>query len=171
MFCLSDVSKSKEPPAFTDVIVIGAGWSGLLAAKHCMEQGLTVRILEYGDHVGGVWKYKEDVPGGVMKSTQTTSSWSFTEISDFPLENLNTDFPRHEVVQDYLERYAAHFKLIEIINFNCGAKKTIKDDNGNFNVFTTDDRVFVSKRLCVSTGFQVFKNIHIYIFPRIFFDG
>lgn len=58
-----------------------SGWSGLLAAKHCKEHGLNVHILEKKGHHGGVWKYEQDVPGGVMKSTQTTSSWSFTEIS------------------------------------------------------------------------------------------
>jgi cation diffusion facilitator CzcD-associated flavoprotein CzcO len=56
-------------PTWTgDVLVIGAGWSGMLTAKHCRENGLTAWIIEKSDHVGGVWKYEEEVPGGVMVS-------------------------------------------------------------------------------------------------------
>jgi len=139
-----------------DVVVIGAGWSGMLAAKHCREHGLKVRILEQSDHVGGVWKYVEDVPGGVMFSTQTTSSWSFTEISDFPLrpeDGLNTDFPKHDVVQRYLERFAEHQNLYECTSFNSKVMSVVKDENNNFNITTIDGGFYVSKRLCVSTGF------------------
>ncbi len=139
-----------------DVVVIGSGWSGMLAAKHCREHGLSVRILEQKAHVGGVWKYEEDVPGGVMFSTQTTSSWSFTEISDFPLrteDGLNTDFPKHDVVQRYLERFAAHQKLHECTSFNSKVMSVTKDKDNNFNIKTIDGGFYVSKRLCVSTGF------------------
>lgn len=122
--------KSKANSSWTsDVLVIGAGWSGMLAAKHCREHGLSVRIVEKGDHVGGVWKFTDE-PGGVMASTQTTSSWSFTEISDFPLrpeDGLVTDFPKHDVVQAYLERYAEHNDLYKVISFNSAVLEVTKD--------------------------------------------
>jgi NADPH-dependent 2,4-dienoyl-CoA reductase/sulfur reductase-like enzyme len=139
-----------------DVVVIGGGWSGMLVAKHCKEHGLKVRILEKHTFLGGVWKYQEDVPGGVMASTQTTSSWSFTEISDFPLtiqDGLNTDFPKHDLVQDYLERFAAHNGLLEIASLETSVEEVTKDEDDNFRTVTSDGSVYVSKRLCVSTGF------------------
>lgn len=159
-----------------DVLVIGSGWSGMLTAKHCRENGLTVRIIEKSDYAGGVWKYNEDVPGewiewseylnhqsssmitigGVMASTQTTSSWSFTEISDFPLrteDGLVTDFPKHDLVLDYLQRYAKHNGLNEITSYGASVVNVIKDDKNRFNIFTSDGRLYISDKLCVSTGF------------------
>ena len=128
----------------------------MLVAKHCKEHGLKVQILEKSDYLGGVWKYQEDTPGGVMASTQTTSSWSFTEISDFPLteaDGLNTDFPRHEVVQAYLERFARHNALYDIAALSTGAARVIKDKDNNFNIYGTDGNLYVAKRLSVCTGF------------------
>eukprot|EP01035_Chromulina_nebulosa_P017853 gene17853-23466_t len=152
-----------SPPVITpdtiywegDVCVIGSGWSGMLAAKHCKEHGLKVRILEKSDYPGGVWKYT-DTPGGVMASTQTTSSWSFTEISDFPLlpeDGLVTDFPKHDIVQNYLERYAAHNKLPDITSYNSAVVWVTKDSNNKFNIVTSDNKLYVSDKLVVSTGF------------------
>lgn len=36
-----------------DVIVVGAGYAGLTAARHCMEKGFKVKVLEARDRVGG----------------------------------------------------------------------------------------------------------------------
>jgi len=158
---IGSASKKKPVQAVTwrgDVIVIGGGWSGMLVAKHCKEHGLNVKILEKGTFLGGVWKYTEDIPGGVMASTQTTSSWSFTEISDFPLnreDGLNSDFPKHDVVQSYLERFAEHNGLPEITAFSAGAVDVIKDEEANvFYVSCTNGKTYASTRLCVCTGFQ-----------------
>ena len=128
--------------------------SGMLCAKHCREQGLNVHILEKSYQLGGVWVYNEKVPGGVMASTQTTSSWSFTEISDFPLtpeDGLNTDFPRHDIVLNYLQRFARKEGLPDITSFNCEAQE-IKKINGLFHTVGSDGNLYVSKRICMATG-------------------
>src|SRR5439155_481873 len=71
-----------------DVIVIGAGWSGLMASKYCIAQGLRTLALESRDSIGGVWTFTIDPRvGGVMKTTETTSSRCITEISDFPMHS------------------------------------------------------------------------------------
>jgi cation diffusion facilitator CzcD-associated flavoprotein CzcO len=58
-----------------DVIVIGAGWSGLMACKYCVAEGLRTVALESRDSIGGVWTFTPDQRvGGVMKTTETTSS-------------------------------------------------------------------------------------------------
>jgi monoamine oxidase len=56
-----------------DVIVIGGGWSGLLAAKYCLVEGLKTVVLESRDTIGGVWAYTDDQRiGGVMKTKSKT---------------------------------------------------------------------------------------------------
>jgi len=53
-----------------DVIVIGAGWSGLMACKYCVAEGLRTVVLESRDTIGGVWAYTDDQRyGGVTKTT------------------------------------------------------------------------------------------------------
>ena len=42
-----------------DVIVIGAGWSGLMATKYCLAEGLRTVALESRDSIGGVWAYTD----------------------------------------------------------------------------------------------------------------
>jgi phytoene dehydrogenase-like protein len=50
-----------------DVIVLGAGWSGLLACKYCCDEGLKTRVLESRDTIGGVWAFTPAKQfGGVM---------------------------------------------------------------------------------------------------------
>ena len=98
-------------------------------------------------------KYSEE-PGGVMYSTQTTSSWSFTEISDFPLrpeDGLVTDFPKHDIVQRYLERFAEHYGLMDITSFLAVVVSVVKNDENKFVVTTRDGSVYTSQRLCVCT--------------------
>ena len=57
-----------------DVIIIGAGWSGLLACKYCLAEGLKTLVLEGRDSLGGVWSFTEDRScPGVMTTTETTS--------------------------------------------------------------------------------------------------
>src|SRR5919106_475761 len=113
------VDQRAAPPDVYDVIVIGGGWSGLLAAKYCLAEGLTTVVLEGRDRVGGVWAYTDDQRvGGVTKSTRTTSSKCVTEMSDFPMPEDYPPFPSYEQIQAYLEAYCARFSLTRHIRFN-----------------------------------------------------
>lgn len=51
-----------------DVVVIGAGISGLATAKNVIDADLSVVVLEQSDHVGGLWQY-QDKGYGVMEFT------------------------------------------------------------------------------------------------------
>lgn len=66
--------------------MIGAGWSGMLVGKHCRDNGLTVRLIEKSNHMGGVWKYTEDVPGITpfpdFMSISKFLRWKYNESSD-----------------------------------------------------------------------------------------
>ena len=42
----------------TGVAIIGAGVCGLLAAQQCSEQGISYKIIEREQQVGGVWKLR-----------------------------------------------------------------------------------------------------------------
>lgn len=70
-------AKSDKDNAIVDVIIIGAGWSGLAAANRLREKSVTdVRILEARDYVGGRSRTLEGyfVDG---LATEMGSSWVY----------------------------------------------------------------------------------------------
>lgn len=42
------------------VVVIGAGASGICAAKHAIENGYAVVVYEQTSHIGGLWVYTDN---------------------------------------------------------------------------------------------------------------
>ena len=90
------MDKNNEGFPFFDIIVVGAGWSGLMASKYCLGEGLKTLVLEGRDSIGGVWSFTRDCRyGGVMTTTETTSSRCVTEMSDFPMPETYPEFPSH----------------------------------------------------------------------------
>ena len=137
---------------YHDVTVLGAGWSGILATKYMKEEGLTVVALEKRDGIGGLWYYSNDQEEKtVMKSTRTTSSSSFTEMSDFPMTEEMGPFPHHSQVMDYLKSYCEKFDLFRHIFFNTTVEKVKKIDD-IWHTYASTGITFTSKYLIVCTG-------------------
>jgi dimethylaniline monooxygenase (N-oxide forming) / hypotaurine monooxygenase len=151
------MEKSKHVPDL-DVIIIGAGWSGLLTCKYCLAEGLKTLVLESRDHIGGVWAYTTDQSfGGVMKNTEMTSSRCITEISDFPMPVTYPDFPSHEEILAYLKSYCAHFHLEEHIRFGCNVIK-VKKNGAGWQITCVDGSMYLAKSLIVSSGVHRYPN-------------
>ncbi|MBL1277136.1 MAG: NAD(P)-binding domain-containing protein [Ectothiorhodospiraceae bacterium] len=135
-----------------DVIVVGAGWSGLLSAKYCIGENLQTLVIEGREKIGGVWAYTDDCQyGGVMKTTETTSSKCITEISDFPMPDNYPDFPSHSQIYSYLESYASHFSVIDNIIFSQKVTSIIKE-NDYWQVTTSGGQNYWAKNVIVSSG-------------------
>lgn len=135
-----------------DVTIIGAGWSGLLACKHMLEEGLTVTVLEKRSVIGGVWQYSDNPnETSVMRSTQCTSSTTVTEMSDFPMPDEFNTFPTHQQIISYLDSYADHFELRPHIHLNVRVDRIEKIENC-WNVFTSNNQTYQSKYLVICTG-------------------
>ena len=58
-----------------DVVIVGAGFSGIYTLKHCIEIGLNAIILEKSQNLGGVWNINNK-PGGVHDFTYSVTSTS-----------------------------------------------------------------------------------------------
>ena len=61
-----------------DVVVVGAGFAGLYALHRLRGDGLTVRVFEAADGVGGVW-YWNRYPGARCDVESVDYSYSFDE--------------------------------------------------------------------------------------------
>ncbi|HEY6208069.1 MAG TPA: NAD(P)-binding domain-containing protein [Gemmatimonadales bacterium] len=141
-----------------DVIVIGAGWSGLMATKYCLGEGLRTVALESRDTIGGVWAYTAARQyGGVMKTTRTTSSRCVTEMSDFPMPADYPLFPSHDQIRAYLEAYCARFSLSEHIRLNQRVTRVAKRGD-LWEVNTGDGSRWLARGVIVSSGLHQYPN-------------
>lgn len=98
------------------IAVIGAGSSGLTAAKNLREHGFAVDVFERNDDVGGNWYFGAPT-SRVYRSTHMISSKPFTGYPDFPMPDRYPDFLHHSQVHEYLRAYSRHFGLEADIEF------------------------------------------------------
>src|SRR3954454_9187543 len=98
------------------IAVIGAGPSGLSAAKHVLEAGFAVTVFEAGDALGGQW-YTTAPHSGVWPGMHTNTSRAMTAFSDFPAPAEHPLHPAAEQILAYLESYARASGVLERIRF------------------------------------------------------
>ncbi|RDL29817.1 Uncharacterized protein BP5553_10682 [Venustampulla echinocandica] len=67
-----------EPPLDYDVIIIGAGLSGIYSLIKMRELGLRVKVIEAGSQVGGTW-YWNRYPGARFDSESVSYGFSFSK--------------------------------------------------------------------------------------------
>lgn len=119
-----------------NVCVIGAGPSGLVAARELRKEGHRVVVLEQNHDVGGQWLYVPNVEGeeplgkntslkvhsSVYNSLRINSVRETMGFTDFPfLVKKGRDtrrFPGHRELLLYLQDFCDFFALREMIRFN-----------------------------------------------------
>jgi cation diffusion facilitator CzcD-associated flavoprotein CzcO len=99
------------------VAIIGAGPSGLVAAKHALEAGFDATVFEASDALGGQW-YTTAAHSGVWPGMHTNTSRAMTAFSDFPAPADHPLHPAAEQIRAYLEAYARAFGVFEHIRFD-----------------------------------------------------
>jgi dimethylaniline monooxygenase (N-oxide forming) len=103
------------------VCVIGAGSSGLVAAKHLREAGYDVTVYERTDSLGGAFLHKS------YDDARLVSSKYLTSFSD--LRPAVSDPPHLSLAQymDYLRKYAEEMDLEELITFGAHVASIDRD--------------------------------------------
>src|SRR5918997_4303615 len=94
------------------IAVIGAGPSGLAAAKHSLEAGFDVTVFEASDALGGQWN-STAAHSGVWPGMRTNTSRAMTAFSDFPAPAEHALHPAAVQVHAYLEDYAGAFGVVD----------------------------------------------------------
>lgn len=115
-----------------NVAIIGAGPSGLAAAKAVLEQGLTPVLFEASGETGGMWAS----PGrGAWSSLgRTNLSYHSCAFSDFPWPAGTDVFPQRSEVGRYLTAYAEAFGLTPHIRFGTRVLAVRRDDDAGWRV-------------------------------------
>ena len=101
------------------VCIIGAGSSGIAAAKALADRGIPFDCFEKTDQVGGLWVFDESGrEGAAYRSLVSNTSRQRTGYRDFPMPDGFPDFPDHTQMAAYLKSYVDHFGLRERKTFN-----------------------------------------------------
>lgn len=121
-----------------DVCIIGAGSSGLAAAKVLHERGIPFDCFELGSGIGGLWRYNNDSGlSPAYKSLHINTSRDVTGFSDFPMPGDLPDFPHHSQMLEYFESYVDHFGFRDQITF-CTKVVEVRPEDGAYLVVTED---------------------------------
>src|SRR6187431_2630783 len=115
--------------------VIGAGPSGLSAARALQRAGIAFDGYEASRGVGGLWDI--DNPRSTMyESAHLISSRTTTEFAEFPMET-DADYPSHRTLIAYFRDFADHFGLSERFRFDTKVTSLDRQDDGDWMLRAT----------------------------------
>ena len=124
------------------VCVIGAGPSGITAAKNLKDEGMEVVVYDLGTEVGGNWVFTEEIGhSSVFETTHIISSKTLSEYADFPMPASYPDYPSHRHLAAYFQDYAQNFNLYPLIRFRTLVKKCECLSDGKWEVTVEQDGV------------------------------
>ncbi len=109
-----------------DVIIIGAGMSGMYQLHRLRSLGFTVRVFEAGGGVGGTW-YWNRYPGARFDSESWSYGYSFDPELLQQWEWSEHFAPQPETLR-YLEHVADKLDLRRDISFNCRVRSARFDE-------------------------------------------
>lgn len=115
------------------VAIIGAGPSGIVAAKFLQQEGLQTTLFEQSDQAGGQWHVSNSL-SGIWPGMLTNTSRIMTQFSDLDHLPELAAFPAVGEIQDYLQRYLDTFDLRKCLRLNCWVERIQPDQSGTWSV-------------------------------------
>jgi dimethylaniline monooxygenase (N-oxide forming) len=117
------------------VCVIGAGSSGIAAAKALYERGIPFDCFEKSDRIGGNWVF-ENTNGmsAAYRDLFINTSRPKMEYSDFPMPDSYPDFPHHTQIAAYFDAYVDHFGFRDKIIFETGVRHASRAPDGTWTI-------------------------------------
>uniref|UniRef100_A0A8C2ZG00 Flavin-containing monooxygenase n=1 Tax=Cyclopterus lumpus TaxID=8103 RepID=A0A8C2ZG00_CYCLU len=123
------------------VAVIGAGNSGLVCIKTCVDEGLEPVCFESSDDIGGLWRYKPE-RSSIYRSLVVNTSKEMMCYSDFPMPADYPNYMHNSQLLQYFRLYADHFDLLRYIRFQTTIRSvTQRPDfsaSGQWDIVTTN---------------------------------
>ncbi|XP_046375758.2 dimethylaniline monooxygenase [N-oxide-forming] 2-like [Haliotis rufescens] len=111
----------------TKVAIIGAGVSGLVAVKSCLEGDLQPICYEQFDNIGGLWspteEYREGQGARLYENLISIFSKDMFAFSDFPFSQDTPPCLTHATIFKYLQRYCDENNLRKHIRLGTKVKK------------------------------------------------
>ena len=161
--------------SWADVLLIGAGPTGLACAIEAQKAGFKVLIVEKGCLVNSIYNY----PANMVFFTTP----ELLEIGDIPFNTAHQKPTRQEALE-YYRRVAEHYSL-KVCQYQW--VKTVTGDDGDFRVTATDRQGRIhdyrARKIIVATGYYDLPNqlgipgedlpkvFHYYREPHPYYDS
>lgn len=142
---------SSRPAKIDDVLIVGAGISGMYNLYKLRELGLSVRIIERASGVGGTWFWNR-YPGA--RCDAPSIFYSLSHLPELDQDwNWSERFAAQPEILNYLNEVAARSNVLEHITFNASLTDAHWDDATAAWISRTDTgEVIRSKYLIMATG-------------------
>jgi dimethylaniline monooxygenase (N-oxide forming) len=144
---------SQRDVADLPVCIIGAGSSGVAAAKALKEKGVEFDCFEIGSNIGGMWRYENDNGmSSAYRSLHIDTSRVNLGYSDFPIPDHYPDFLSHFEVIEYLEAYADRFGVRPHITFSTKVEAVMPEHDKSWTVRLSTGEIRRYRAVIVANG-------------------
>ncbi|MDB5618862.1 NAD(P)/FAD-dependent oxidoreductase [Tardiphaga sp.] len=134
-----------------DVIVVGAGFTGLYMLHRLRKLGLSARVFEQGGDVGGTW-YWNRYPGARCDVESMQYSFSFDEALQREWDWSERYAPQPEILR-YANHVADRFDLRKDIQLDTRVESAVFDETSNeWTVTTSDGATVTAPYVVLGTG-------------------
>ena len=136
---------------FYDAVIVGAGFAGIYMLHQLRQQGLSIRVIEAGDDVGGTW-YWNRYPGARCDVESMQYSYSFDE--DLQQEwRWSERYAGQAEILRYIAHVADRFDLRRDIAFSTRVTGAEYDEGTQRWTVRTDAGDVLSADFCImATG-------------------
>jgi dimethylaniline monooxygenase (N-oxide forming) len=115
--------------------IIGAGSSGIAAAKALLDRGIPFDCLEKSDEVGGNWVFgNRNGMSAAYRDLFINVSRERMSYADYPMPSAYPDFPHHTHIKEYFDNYVEHFALRKHIAFETSVEHVTRREDGVWQV-------------------------------------
>ncbi|MQY23801.1 flavin-containing monooxygenase [Nocardia macrotermitis] len=144
-------TESTPPTREIDAVVVGAGFAGLHMLYRLRKLGLSVRVYEAGDGIGGTW-YSNRYPGARVDVKSMYYNYSFDPELEQEWEWSEKLPPQPELLR-YIEHVADRFDLRKDVQLRTRITAAVYDESTARWQLTTDAGEVVSARFAImATG-------------------
>jgi putative flavoprotein involved in K+ transport len=125
-----------------DVLIIGGGQAGLAMGYQLRQTGLRYLIVDQHARTGDSWRERFD-------SLVLFTPRAYSALPGLPVPGDPDGYPTKDEIADYLEVYAAHFRLP--IEFRTSVER-LEQKDGVYTATTTSGRVITARAVVIATG-------------------
>jgi len=139
---------TQTAPCDYEVIVVGAGVSGIYQIKRLIDLGVRATVLDANEDLGGTW-YNNRYPGARFDSESYTYGYSFSQELLDEWNWTERFSPQPETLR-YLNFVADKLDLREHMQFGCRVESMVFDEETDIWNLTLSDGRTLSSRIVVT---------------------